>query len=185
MSSLNANSYDYTTKNKCCFILLLFSCLAVSDSLQMHGLQHVRLLCCPLSPGICSNVCSLNGWYYLTISSSATPFSFCLSIFPNIRVFSNASAFHIRWSKWWSFSISPSNEYSGLISFRMNWFDFLAVQGPLKSLLQHHNAFTSILRHSAFFTVQLSHLYMTPGKAVALTRWSFVGKVISLLFKTL
>ena len=106
------------------------------------------------------------------------------SIFPSIRIFSNESVLHIRWPKYWSFSfsISPSNEYSGLISFRMNLFDFLAVQGTLKSLLQHHSSKASILQSSAFFIVQLSHPYMTTGKTIALTRWTFVGKVMSLLF---
>ena len=101
------------------------------------------------------------------------------SIFPSIRVFSNESALHIRWPKCWSFSfsISPSSEYSGLISFRIHWFDLLAVQGTLKSLLQHHNSKASILRHSAFFVVQLSHPYMTTGKTIVLTRWTFVDKV--------
>ena len=105
-------------------------------------------------------------------------------IFPSIRVFSNKSALHIRWPKYWSFSfsISPSNEYSGLISFRTDWFDLLAVQGTLKSLLQHHSSKASILRCSAFFMVQLSHLYMTTRKTIALTRWTYVGKVMSLLF---
>ena len=109
------------------------------------------------------------------------------SIFPSIRVFSNKSVLHIRWPKYWSlsFSISPSNEYSGLISFRMVWLDLLAVQGTLKSLLQHHSSEASILRCSAFFTVQLSHPYMTTGKTIALTRQTFVGKVISLLFNKL
>ena len=103
------------------------------------------------------------------------------SIFPNIRVFSNESVFRIRWPKYWSFgfSISPSNEYSGLISFRMDWLDLLAVQGTLKSLLQQHSSKASTLRHSAFFIVQLSHPYMTTGKTIALTRWTFVGKVMS------
>ena len=109
------------------------------------------------------------------------------SIFPSIRVFSNESVLHIRWPKYWSlsFSISPSNEYSGLISFRIDWFDLLAVQGTLKSLFQHHSSKASILRHSAFFIVQLSHPYMTTGKSIALTRWIFVGKVMSLLFNML
>ena len=105
------------------------------------------------------------------------------SIFPSIRVFSNESVLHIRWPKYWSFSfsISPSNEYSGLMSFRMNWLDLLAVQGTLKSLLQHHTSKASILRCSAFFIVQLSYLHMTTGNTIALTRWIFVGKVMSLL----
>ena len=106
------------------------------------------------------------------------------SIFPSIRVFSTESVLHIRWPKYWSFSfsISPSSEYSGLISFRMDWLDLLAVQGTLKSLLQHHSSKALILWHSAFFLVQLSHPYMTTGKTTALTIWTFVGKVMSLLF---
>ena len=109
------------------------------------------------------------------------------SIFPSIRVFSNDSVLYIRWPKYWSFSfsISPSNEYSGLISFRIDWLYLLAVQGTLKSFLQHHSSKASILEHSAFFTVQLSHPYMTTGKNIALTRWTFVGKVMSLLFNML
>ena len=109
------------------------------------------------------------------------------SIFPSIRVFSKESALHIRWPKYWSFSftISLSNEYSELISFRMDWLDLLAVQGTLKSLLQHHSSKASILQCSAFFTVQLSHPYMTTGKTIVLTRWTFVGKVMSLLFNML
>ena len=106
---------------------------------------------------------------------------------PSIRVFSNESTLRIRWPKYWSFSFSiiSSKEYPGLISFRMDWLDLLAVQGTLKSLLQHHSSKASILRHSAFFTVQLSHPYMTTGKTIALTRWIFVGKVMSLLFNML
>ena len=107
------------------------------------------------------------------------------SIFPSIRVFSNELTIHIRWPRYWSFSISPSNEYSGLISFWIHWFDLLAVQGTLKSLLQHHSLKASILWYSAFFIVQLSHPYMTTGKTIALIRWTFVGKVMSLLFKML
>ena len=109
------------------------------------------------------------------------------SIFPRIRVFSNESILHIRWQKYWSFSfnISPSNEQPGLISFRMDWLDLLAVQGTLKSLLQHHSSKASILRHSFFFLVQLSYPYMTIGKARALTGQTFDGKVISLLFNVL
>ena len=107
------------------------------------------------------------------------------AIFLSIRVFSNESALHIRWPKYWSFSISPSNENSGLISFRMDWLDLLAVQGTLKVRLQHHSSKASVLRRSAFFTVQLSHPYMTTGKTIALTRWTFVGKGMSLLFNML
>ena len=109
------------------------------------------------------------------------------SIFPSVRVFSNESVLRIRWPEYWSFrfSISPSNEYSGLISFRMNWFDLLAAQGTRKSLLQHHSSKASVLLCSAFFIVQLSHPYMTTGKTIALTRWTFVSKVMSLLFNML
>ena len=107
------------------------------------------------------------------------------SVFPSIRVFFNRSALRIRWPKYWSFSISPSNEHPELISFRMDWLDLLAVQGTLKSLLQHHSSKASILRRSAFFTVQLSHPYMTTGKTIALTRQTLVGKVISLLLNIL
>ena len=109
------------------------------------------------------------------------------SIFPSIRIFSNKSAFCMRWPKYWSFSfsISPSNEYSGLVSFRIDWMDLLAVQGTLESLLQHHSSKASILQHSVFFIVQLSHPYMTIGKTIALKRHTFVGKVMSLLFNKL
>ena len=109
------------------------------------------------------------------------------SIFPSIRIFSNESVIHIRWPKYWSFSfsISPSNEYSGLISFSMDWLDLLSVQGTLRSLIQQHSSKASILQCSAFFTVQLSHTYMTTGKTIALIRRTFVGKVMSLLFNML
>ena len=109
------------------------------------------------------------------------------SILPSIRVFSNESALHVRWPKYWSFSlsISPSNENPGLISFEMDWLDHLEVQGTLKSLLQHHSSKASILRRSAFFTVQFPHPYMTTGKTIALTRWTFVSKAVSLLFNIL
>ena len=112
-----------------------------------------------------------------------SPLFFLPSVLTSIRVFSNESALHIRWPKYWSFSfsISPSNEHAGVISFRMDWLDLLAVQGTLKSLLQHHTLKASILQCSAFFIVQLSHPYMTTGKTIALTKWTFVGKVVSLL----
>ena len=115
------------------------------------------------------------------------PFLLPPSIFPSIRVFSSESVLHIRWPEYWNFnfSISPSNEYSGLISFRIDWLDPLAVQGTLKRLLQHHSSKASILQHSAFFVVQFSHPYMTTGKTIALTRWTFVGEVLSLLFNML
>ena len=140
----------------------------MSDTLQLHELQHVRLLCPPPSPVVCSNSWPWCQWCYLTISSSAAPFSFCLQSFPASGFFSNESALlRIRWPKYWSFSISPSNEYSGLISFRTHWFDLLAVQGTLKSHLQHPYLKASILQCSALFLVQLSYLYMTNGKAMA------------------
>ena len=115
------------------------------------------------------------------------PFLFLPTIFPSMRIFSNESALHIRWPKDWSFSfsISPPNEYSGLIFFRMDWLDLLAAQGTLKSLLQHHSLKASVLWCLAFFVVQLSYPYMATGKTIALTRWTFVGKVMSLLFNTL
>ena len=116
-----------------------------------------------------------------------SPFLLLLSIYPSIRVFSNESVLHIMWPKYWSFSfnISPSNEYSESISCRMDWLDLLAVQGTLKSLLQHHSSKASMLRRSDFCTVQLSHPYMTTGKTIALTRWTFVCKVMPLLFNML
>ena len=141
----------------------------MSGSLQPHGLQHGRLSCPSLSPGACSNSRSLSQWCHPTISSHHR--LLLPSIFPTIRVFSSESIFHIRWPKYWSFnfSISPSNEYSGLNSFRIDRFDLFAVPGTLKSLLQHHNLKASALWCSAFFMVQLSYLYMTTGKTIALT----------------
>ena len=141
----------------------------MSDSLQLHGLQHARLPCPLPSPGAGSNSRpeSMIFSYHLVL---CRPLLLLLSVFPSIRVFSNESVLHIRWPKYWSFSfsISPSNEYSGLTSFRIDWFDLLAVQGTLKSLLQHHSSKASILHCSAFFMVQLSHPYMTTGKTIAL-----------------
>ena len=145
-----------------------FSCYAMSDPLRPHGLQHARLPCPSLSPRVCSDSCPLSQWCHPTISSSVVPFS---SIFPSIKVFSNESVLHIRWPKYWSFSlrISPSNEYSGLVSFKMDWLVLLAVQGTLKSLLRHHSLKASILQHPAFFMVQISQPYMTTEKNIALT----------------
>ena len=160
---------------------LLFSHPVISNSLQSHWLQHARLLCPPPSPGACSNSCPLSQWCHPAISSSVTSLLLLPSIFPSIRVFSNESALWIRWPKYWSFSNSPSSEYSGVISFRMDGLDLLDVQGTLKSLLQHHSLKTSILQQSAFFTVQLSHPYVTTGKTIVLTIQTFVGKVMSLL----
>ena len=130
-------------------------------------------------------LCPSRQWCHPTISSSVVPFSSCSQSFPGS--WSLQMSLRIRWPKYWSFSfnISPFNEHPGLISFRMDWLDLLAVQGTLKSLLQHHSSKASILWHSAFFTVQLSHPYMTTGKTIALTRWTFVDKVMSLLFNML
>ena len=138
--------------------------------MQPHGLQHSRLPCPSPSLGACSNSCPLSQSCHPTMLSSY-PLSSSIK-----RVFSNESALPIRWPKYWSFSISPSDEYSGLISFKIDWLDILAVQGPLKSLLQNHSSKASILQHATFFIVQLSHPYMTPGKTIALTIWTFVGK---------
>ena len=155
-----------------------------SNSLKPHGPQHARPSCPSPTPGVYSNSCPLCQWCHPTILSSVVPLLLPSSIFPSIRVFSNESALRIRWPKYWhfSFGISPSTEYSGLISFRTDWLDLLAVQGTLKSLPQHHSSKALILRRSAFFIVQLSHPYMTTGKPMALTRWTFVGKITSLLF---
>ena len=149
---------------------MLFSHSVLFSSLRSHGLQHSRLLRPSLSPGIGSNSYPLSQRYHPTILSSVVPFSSCLQAFP-ASVFSNESVLCIRWPKYWifSFSISLSNEYSGLISFRIDWFDPLAVKGTLKSLLQHHSSEASILWHSAFLMVQLSHPYITMGKTIALT----------------
>ena len=136
-------------------------------SLWPQGLQHARPPCPSLSPRVCSSSCPLNWWCYPTTSSSAALFSFYFQslIFPSIRVFSNESAVHIKWTNYWSFSftVSPSNEYLRLLSSRIDWFDFLVVQGALKSLHQHHSLEVSALQCSAFSMVQLTYLYMTTG----------------------
>ena len=161
-----------------------FSHSVVSDSLRPHGLQHTRSPCPSPTPGTYSNSCPSRWWCHPTILSSVV--SSCLQSFPASGPFPmSQSALHISWPKYWSFSNSPSNEYSGLISFRIDWLDLLAVQGTLKTLLQHHSSKASILQCSAFFMVHLSHPYMTTGKTIALTRRTFVGKVMSLLFNTL
>ena len=159
-----------------------FSHSVVFDSLWLHGLKCSRLPCASPTPRAYSNSLMLSNHLIL-----CHPLLLLPSIFLSIRVFINESALHIRWPKYWSFSfsISPSNEYSGLISFRMGCLDLLAVQGTLRSLLQHHSSKASILQRSAFFMVQLSHPYMTIGKTIAMTRWTFVGKVMSLLFNML
>ena len=164
---------------------------------SVQSLSHVRLFATPWTAVRQASLSITNSWSSLSLTSieSVMPSSHLIlcrpllllpSIFPSIRVFSNESALRIRWPTYWSFSfsISPSNKYSGLISFRMDYLDLLAVQGTLKSLLQHHSLKASILRRSAFFLVQLSHTYMTTGKTIALTRRTFVGKVMSVLFNT-
>ncbi|CAM9916549.1 unnamed protein product [Rangifer tarandus platyrhynchus] len=164
-----------------------FRCSVVSDSLPPHEPQHTRPPCPSPTPRVHPKPMSIE----LIMPSNHLilwhPLLLLPSIFPSIGVFSNESDLHIRGPKYWSFSfnISPSNEHPGLISFRMDWLDLLAVQGTLKSLLQHHSSKASILRHSAFFIVQLSYPYMTTGKTIALTRCTFVGKVMSLLFNML
>ena len=159
----------------------------MSDSLRPHGLQHVRLPCPSPTPGAYSNSCLSRRWCHPTISSSVVPFSSHLQSFPASESFPMSQLF--AWSGQsigvFSFSINPSKEHPGLISFRMDWLDFLVVQGTLKSLLQHHSSKAATLWCSAFFIVQLSHSYMTPGKTIALTRRTFVDKVMSLLFNML
>ena len=163
-----------------------FSRSVVSDSLQPHGLQHARLPCPSTTPRAYSNWCPSSQWCH-PIISSCCPLLLLPSVFPSIRVFPNESVLPFRWPKYWSFSfsISPSNEYSGLISFRMDWLDLLADQGTLKSILQYHSSKVSILLCSAFCIVHLSHPYMTIGKTIAWTRQTFGGKVIFLLFHML
>ena len=152
----------------------------MADFLQPHGLQHARLPCPSPTPVVAQTDVH---WVGDAIQPSHPfhPLLLMPSVFPSIRVFSSESVLHIRWPNYWSFSfsISPSNEYSELISFRIDWVDLLEVQETLKSLLQHHSSKASILHHSAFFIVQLSYPYMTTGKTIALTRWTFVGKIMS------
>ena len=162
---------------------------------SVQSLSHARLFSTLWIAARQASLSITNSWSSLKLMSieSVMPSSHLIlcrpllllpPIPPNIRVFSNQSTLHMTWPKYWSFSfsISPSKEHPGLISFRMDWLDLLAVQGTLKGLLQHHSSKASILRHSAFFTVQLSHPYMTTGKTIALTRRTFVGKIMSLLF---
>ena len=147
-------------------------------------MQHARFPCCSLSPKVCSNSCPLSQWCFPTISSSVSLFSPCPQSFLTSRFFP-LSQLLTSGGQSFSFSISPSNEHPEVISFRMDWLDLLAGQGSLKSLLQNHSLKASIPLCSAFFIVQLSHPYMTTGKTIALTRWTFVGKVMSLLFNIL
>ena len=174
--------------------------LSYRMSFKMHccSISHVQLFVTPWTAACQASLSFTISWSLFKLMSIESvmlsnhlilfhPLFLGPSIFPSIRVFSNESAVRIRWPKYWtsSFNISPSNEYSGLISFRMDWLDLLAVQGTLKSLLQHHSSKASILQCSAFFIVHLSHPYMTTGKNISLTRWTFVDKVMSLLFKKL
>ena len=165
---------------------------------SVQSLSRVQLFATPWTAACQASLSITNSWSLLKLMSIVLvmpssppilchPLLLLPSIFPNIMVFSNKSVHHNKWPMYWSFTfcISLSNEYSGLISFRINWLDLLAVQGTLKSLLQHHSSKASILRRSAFFVVQLSRPYMTTGKTIALTRWTFVGKVMSLLFNML
>ena len=167
-------------------ISVQFSYSVMSDSLRPHESQHARPPCPSPTPGVYSNSCPSSWWCHPTISP-CHPLLLLPSVLFCIRVLSNESVLCIRWPKYWSFSfsISPSNEYSGLIFFRMNWFHLLAVQGTLKSLLQHHISKASLLQVSAFFMVQLSLSYMTTGKTIALTRQTFVDQIMSLLFNML
>jgi len=171
---------------------------ALSQFSPVQSLSRVRPFATPWTTAHQASLSITNSWSLLKLMSieSVMPSNHLIlchplllppSVFPIIRVFSNKSVLHMRWPQYWSFSfsISPSNEYLGLISFRMDWLDLLAVQGTLKSLLQHHSSKASILWHSAFFIVQLSHPYMTTGKTIALLRRTFIGKVISLLFNML
>ena len=168
------------------------------EQFAVQSLSHVWLFGTPWTTVLQASLSFTISWSLLKLMSMESvmpsnhlilcrPLLLLPSIFPRIKVFSNESALCISWLKYWSFifSISPSNEYSGLISFRMDWLDLLAAQGTLKSLLQHHSSKASILQPSAFFIVQLSHPYMTIGKTIALTRWTFVGKVMSLPFNML
>ena len=161
-----------------------FSCSVMSDSLRPYGLQHARLPCPSPTLRVYSNSSPLSRWCHPNISSSVDPFSSHLQSFSASGSFPVSQFFASGGQSIgsFSFSISSSNVYWGLISFRMDWLDLLAVQGTLKSLLQHHSSKTSILLFSAFFIIQLSHPYMTTGKSKALTRWNFVGKVMPLLF---
>ena len=156
----------------------------MSDSFQPHELQHARPPCPSPTPRVYQNSCPSSPWCHLILCS---PFFLLPTILPSIKVFSSESALRMRWPKYWNFNfnISHFSEHPGLISFRMDWLDLLAVLGTLKSLLQHHSSKASILWCSAFFTVQISHPYMTTGKTIALTRQTFVDKVMSLLFNML
>ena len=169
------------------FSSVQFSRSVMSDSSRPHELQHTQA---SLSITISQSSLKLTSTELVMPSNHlilCRPLLLLPPILPSVRLFSNESTLHMRWPEYWSFSFSiiPSKEHPGLVSFKMDWLDLLAVQGTLKSLLQHHSSKTSILCCSAFFTVQLSHPYITTGKTIALTRWTFVGKVMSLLFNML
>ena len=183
--------------NKCSHDTRKVSTYHISFS-SVQSLSRVRLFATPWTAAYQVSLSITNSWSLLKLISVESvmpsnrlilcrPLLLLPSIFPSIRVFSNELVLHIRWQKYcsFSFSVSPSNECSGLISFRIDWLDLLAVQGTLKSLLQHHRSKASILHCSAFFIIQISHPYMTTGKTIALTRWTLVGKVMSLLFNML
>ena len=192
---MKRNKKKYITESLCC-IPETNTILLIISSVQL--LSCIRLFATPWTAACQASLSITNSWSLPKVMSSklvmsSNHLSLCCpllllpSIFPSIRVFSHESVLCIRWPKYWSFNfnISPSKEYSGLISFRMDWLDLLAVQGTLKSLLQHYSSKAQILWSSAFFIVQLSHPYMTSGKTIALSRWNFVGKVMSLLFNML
>ena len=174
---------EVSQKEKHQYSSVQFSHSVVSNSLWPHGLQHARVPCPSPTPRACSNSCPLS-WCHPSISSSVAPFCSCPQSLPASGSFPVSQLFALGGQSIGA-SASASNEYSGLISFRIDWFDLLAFQGTLRSLLQHHSLKASILGCSAFFMVQLSHSYMTAGKMTALTIWTFVGKVISLLFNML
>ena len=190
---ITSHNYHFFLVVRCTILAMFkfssvqFSRSVMSDSLWPHESQHARPPCPSPTPGVHPDSRPSSQWCHPTISSSVIPFSSCLQSFPASGSFPMSQLFTIRWPKYWSFnfSISPFNKYSGLISSRMEWLDLLAIQGTLNSLLQHHSAKASILRCSAFFMHQLLYPYVTSGKAIALTIWIFVSKVMSLLFNML
>ena len=187
-----------TTSDKQVWLFIIYAVSIQKGFSSVQSLSRVRLFATPWTAACQASLSLTNSWSPAKPMSTESvmpsnhlilchPLLLLPSIFPSIRVFSDESALHIRWPKYWSFSLNicPSNEYPGLISFRMDWLDLLAVQGTLKSLFQHHSSKTSILQCSAFFIIQLSHPYMTTGKTIALTRRNFVDKLMALLFNTL
>ena len=202
---MDLETISFVTWENCCLLevhspghhspLALFLLQAPLSLRSVQSLSRVQPFVTPWTAAHQASLSITNSWSLLKLMSMelVMPSNHLIlcrprllpSIFPSIRVFSSESVLRFRWPQYWSFSISPSNEYSGLISFRIDWFDLLAVQGTLKSLLQHHSSKASILHRSVLFMGQLSHPYMTPGKTIALTRWTFVYKVVSLLFNML